>query len=559
MLANLSIKNIVLIDQLSIPFESGFSALTGETGAGKSILLDSLGLALGARSDSGFVRRGEDKASVTATFDLASDHPAFDYLKEQDIDVDGAELIVRRTLTKDGRSKAYINDEPVSAGLLKRVGALLVEIHGQFDTHQLLDSKYHRGLLDEYGVPKGKQEVLSNAWNTWHEKLTAFEEKRAAMEKAREDEEYYRSALEDLDRLSPEEGEEEKLSSLRERLMKREQFLDGLNNASTGIAEIESLMGNVWRALEPIGDEASAIQSAVDGANVELQEASHQISSMLSDLENSEYSLTEIDDRLFALKNQARKHGCSVDELSTKRDEIADLLSAIEDQDDTLHALEKEVMQAREGYKKIAEEVSQLRQKAAKEVATLVMQELEPLKLDKARFVVGVEPKEESAWNANGMDSVQFLIATNPGAEPGPLNKVASGGEMARFMLALKVVLAEVGAAGTLVFDEVDTGIGGATASAVGERLSRLASKCQILVVTHSPQVAAMASHHLIVSKGGSEGSFKTSIDRLDGHEKRQEEIARMLSGAEITAEARAAADKLIEAGKRPQNQKSAA
>ena len=559
MLANLSIKNIVLIDQLSIPFESGFSALTGETGAGKSILLDSLGLALGARSDSGLVRRGEDKASVTATFDLSPDHPVFNYLQEQEIDVDGSELIVRRTLTKDGRSKAYINDEPVSAALLKRVGALLVEIHGQFDTHQLLDSKYHRGLLDEYGVPQEKQGALSKAWDTWHERLIAFEEKRAAMEKAREDEEYFRSALEDLDRLSPEEGEEEKLSSLRERLMKREQFLDGLNNASSGIAEIESLMGNVWRALEPIGNEASSIQSAVDSANAELQEASHQISSILSDLENNEYSLTEIDDRLFALKNQARKHDCSVDELSMKRDEIADLLSAIEDQDDTLHALEKEVSQVRESYKKIAEEVRQLRQKAAKEVAGLVMQELAPLKLDKARFVVGVEPKEESAWNANGMDSVQFLIATNPGTEPGPLNKVASGGEMARFMLALKVVLAEVGAAGTLVFDEVDTGIGGATASAVGERLLRLASKCQILVVTHSPQVAAMASHHLIVSKGGNEGAFKTSIDRLSEHEKRQEEIARMLSGAEITVEARAAAGKLIEAGKKPQNQKSAA
>ncbi|NQZ14768.1 MAG: DNA repair protein RecN [Alphaproteobacteria bacterium] len=559
MLANLSIKNIVLIDQLSIPFESGFSALTGETGAGKSILLDSLGLALGARSDSGLVRRGEDKASVTATFDLSPDHPVFNYLQEQEIDVDGSELIVRRTLTKDGRSKAYINDEPVSAALLKRVGALLVEIHGQFDTHQLLDSKYHRGLLDEYGVPQEKQGALSKAWDTWHERLIAFEEKRAAMEKAREDEEYFRSALEDLDRLSPEEGEEEKLSSLRERLMKREQFLDGLNNASSGIAEIESLMGNVWRALEPIGNEASSIQSAVDSANAELQEASHQISSILSDLENNEYSLTEIDDRLFALKNQARKHDCSVDELSMKRDEIADLLSAIEDQDDTLHALEKEVSQVRESYKKIAEEVRQLRQKAAKEVAGLVMQELAPLKLDKARFVVGVEPKEESAWNANGMDSVQFLIATNPGTEPGPLNKVTSGGEMARFMLALKVVLAEVGAAGTLVFDEVDTGIGGATASAVGERLSRLASKCQILVVTHSPQVAAMASHHLIVSKGGNEGAFKTSIDRLSEHEKRQEEIARMLSGAEITVEARAAAGKLIEAGKKPQNQKSAA
>ncbi|MAZ76305.1 MAG: DNA repair protein RecN [Micavibrio sp.] len=545
MLASLSIKNIVLIDQLVIDFRGQLSALTGETGAGKSILLDSLGLALGARSDAGLVRRGEEKAIVTAEFDIAPDHAVFSLLEEQDIEAE-TPLILRRALTKDGRSKAYINDQSVSAGLLKQVGALLVEIHGQFDTHSMLDAKHHRGLLDEYGTPVNEREVLSTNWVDWKEKRESFESKKAAMLKAREDEEYLRNALEDLDRLAPESGEEEKLSSLRERLMKREQFLEGLNTASAGIEEIENLMGGVWRAIDPLGGEGSAIQTAVDAANAELQEASSQIASTLSDIENSEYSLTEIDDRLFTLKNQARKHDCSIDDLPEKREEIAQLLNGIESQDDTLNQLEKDVQIARQTYIESAEKIRNIREKAAAKMADLVMKELAPLKLDKARFIVGIESKEEGAWNEHGMDAIQFLIATNPGAEPGPLAKVASGGEMARFMLALKVVLAEVGAAGTLVFDEVDTGIGGATASAVGERLARLAASRQILVVTHSPQVAAMAAHHWIVSKSGTD-AMKTDIIALSEHTQRQEEIARMLSGAEITSEARAAADKLLE------------
>lgn len=557
MLATLSIKNVVLIDQLVIEFNDKLSALTGETGAGKSILLDSLGLALGARSDAGLVRRGEDKAVVTAEFDLAPNHAVFELLREHDIEAE-TPLILRRAVTKDGRSKAYVNDQSVSVGLLKKAGAFLVEIHGQFDTHSLLDPKHHRGLLDEYGTPVTERHALAACWADWKEKRDSFEDKKAAMIKAREDEEYLRSALEDLDRLAPEAGEEEKLSSLRERLMKREQFLEGLNEAAKNIDEIDSLMGNVWRAIDRLGDEGISIQTSIDAVNAELQEASSQIQSTLIDIENSEYSLTEIDDRLFKLKNQARKHGCEIDALSDKREEIAALLNGIESQDDTLNQLEKDVQIARQAYKKQAEAVRSIRQKAAKKMADLVITELAPLKLDKANFVVSIEPKEESAWNENGMDAIQFLIATNPGSAAGPLAKVASGGEMARFMLALKVVLAEVGTAGTLVFDEVDTGIGGATASAVGERLARLAAARQILVVTHSPQVAAMAAHHWIVSKSGSD-AMKTDIIALKQHTQRQEEIARMLSGAEITTEARAAADKLLETGAKANTEKKSA
>ncbi|MEM9468931.1 MAG: DNA repair protein RecN [Pseudomonadota bacterium] len=558
MLASLTIKNIVLIDHLVIEFDRSLSALTGETGAGKSILLDSLGLALGARADSGLVRHGTDKASVIAEFDLMPKHRVFKILEENDVESDGGQFIVRRTLTNDGRSKAYINDQPISIGLLKQIGVHLVEIHGQFDTHNLLDSKYHLGLLDDYGTDPIALEKLKTLWQSWQEQKNLYQEKRAAIEKARADEEYFRTSLEDLDRLDPKENEEESLSTLRERLMKREQFVESLGQANEGLSEIENIMGSVWRAVEKLGEDGIAIQSSLDAVNAEVQEVSHNIQSTLSDIENSEYSLSEIDDRLFALKAQARKFNCSINDLPQKRDEIAQLLNDIEGEDDNLNALEKQVKEARENYKNQAVKITQIRQDKAMQMADLVMKELAPLKLDKARFVVQIEEKAEENWNASGMDQVQFLIATNPGSAPGPLSKVASGGEMARFTLALKVILAEVGSAGTLVFDEVDTGIGGATASAVGERLAKLAAGHQILVVTHSPQVAAMASHHYIVSKQG-EKDLKTQITHLRAFESRQDEIARMLSGAEITKEAQAAAVKLLETAPDYKKQKTAA
>lgn len=545
MLASLTIKNVVLIDQLTINFQSGLCALTGETGAGKSILLDSLGLALGARSDSGLVRKGAEQANVSASFEVSEEHPVLSFLEGQDLEVD-ATLILRRSVTKEGRSNAFINDQPVSANLMRQVGDMLVEIHGQFNTQNLINPKYHCSLLDEYADHKDMLSSVSDSWNLWKDSEKKLFETQAIMDQARHEEEFYRSSLEDLDALSPKEGEEDSLSSLRSRLMRREQIIGNLNEVRSSLHEMETLSGTIWRSLEKIGEEAQEISMAMNRANAEIQEAMAGAQNLSGDIENSEYSLEEIDNRLFSLKAQARKHGCDIDQLPQKREEIARALNAIENQDDALSALIQEVEKNKKDYQKQAKSLSELRQKIAKKLSNLVMEELPPLKLDKARFEVSVEEVEEDQWSANGINTVQFLVATNPGAEAGRLNKIASGGEIARFMLALKVVLAEVGAANSLVFDEVDSGVGGATAAAVGERLARLAKDRQILVVTHSPQVAAMAQYHWIVAKDGQK-NVKTNIIPLSEIKQRREEIARMLAGAEITEEARAAAEKLLE------------
>ncbi len=546
MLASLTIKNIVLIDKLTINFSENLCALTGETGAGKSILLDSLGLALGNRSDAGLVKQGTDQASVIADFDLDLGHSVFHYLKQNDLEAESGELVLRRVLTKEGRSKAYVNDQPVSVSLLKELGEYLIEIHGQFDTQNLLDPSNHINMLDEYGGFDKELLLVRTTWDAWQAIQTQLNEMRENMDKAREDEEYFKKSLEDLDALSPEDSEEEKLVSLRSRLMRREQILENLSEAEASIGEIEGLSNSVWRALDKLGEDGDVAIKAMNAANAEIQEvisALHQIS---SDIENSEYSLSEIDDRLFALKAQARKHGCQIDELSKKREEIAQLLNAIENQDGDLSELIKKVEITKKEYLKQAQDLSNKRKKMSEKMAKLIMKELVPLKLDKARFEVVVEPMAENKFNKTGIDKVQFLIATNPGSVAGPLNKIASGGELSRFTLALKVILAETGVAHSLVFDEVDSGIGGATAAAVGERLAKLAQHKQILVVTHSPQVAAMAQNHWIVSKTSGKQTL-TNIVKLQKDNDRTEEIARMLSGSEITNEARAAAVKLLE------------
>lgn len=544
MLASLSISNVVLIDKLTITFENGLCALTGETGAGKSILLDSLGLALGARADAGLVRKGAEQASVIAEFDVPDGHDALFYLKAEGIDAD-APLILRRVLGADGKSRAFVNDQPVTIGMLKELGERLVEIHGQFETQSLLNARVHRGLLDAYGVKAGDLQTLKTDWMHWKERARTFEFTRIQMEKIRTEEEYLRHALEALDSLSPKENEEEKLTSLRERLMRRESTIQHINTAYGALQEAESLLNNAYRSLDKIGADGISMTEGLDRIEIELKEVLSGIELLSGDLENSEYNLSEIDDRLFALKTQARKHDCVIDDLPAKRDELAALLNDIGAQDDALDKLDKEVKKARAAYIATAEKISDTRKKTAVKLDKLVNAELPPLKLDKARFETYIETLPENDWSEEGMDRVQFLVATNQGAAAGPLGKIASGGEMARFMLALKVVLAEVGAAGTLVFDEVDSGIGGATADAVGERLARLAGARQILVVTHSPQVAAQAEHHWIVAKGGKD--VRTTVTRLPDQSARTEEIARMLSGAEITKEARAAAAKLLE------------
>lgn len=550
MLTTLSIQNVVLIEELTIEFSSGLCALTGETGAGKSILLDSLGLALGARSESRLVRKGAGKASVTASFDVSLTHAANEILKEADME-SSDEIILRRTITADGRSKAFINDRPVSAGLLRQVGDTLVEIHGQFDTHGLLDASTHRGLLDEYaGIGDGIQKI----WSEWKTKEKALEELRNSSQKARADEDYLRQSIEDLDALEPRGGEEQSLSDLRERLMNREQVLEGLNTAYGVLNGEDDPVRTAWGTLDRIssklGEQGEEIINALSRASSETQEAVALIQSLSADLQESEHSLETIDDRLFALRAQARKHDCAVDDLADLREKLAQQLSMIEHGDEVLAQAMKTAEKAKDAFAEGAKKISAKRISVAKKLDALVQKELAPLKLEKATFLTSVQPQEdENEWGPTGLDRVHFLVATNPGAEPGPLGKIASGGEMSRFMLALKVVMAEVGAAESLIFDEVDAGIGGGTADAVGERLARLASSKQIMVVTHAPQVAARATHHYIVHKDG-QAEVKTSVSQLGKREERCEEIARMLAGATITQEARAAADKLLETGR---------
>lgn len=547
MLASLSIQNVVLIDRLNIDFREGLCALTGETGAGKSILLDALGLALGARSESGMVRKGADQAQVTAEFSLPESHPALSILKEAGVDGD-ASLLLRRSVNTDGRSRAFINDQPVSIGLLKQIGETLVEIHGQFETQGLLNPATHGELLNLYA---GIDSTLASLWTEWKkadEKLRLLKEDA---QKSRSEEDYLRQAVEDLDGLAPQPGEEQQLSGLRERLMHREQVLSGLNSAYEILTAEDDPVRKAAAALVRVSSKtaggADLAITALDRASAEIQEALAHIQSLSADLQESEHDLESIDERLHQLRTQARKHGCSVDELPAIRDNLAARLNLIEHADEALSAQIKAVEKARKAYVEQAEKDSARRNLAAAKLDKLVAKELPPLKLDKAKFITRVEPLEEKDWGPDGTDRVRFLVATNPGAEPGPLNKIASGGEMSRFMLALKVVMAEVGPAETLIFDEVDSGIGGAVADAVGERLARLAKKRQILVVTHAPQVAARAGHHYIVKKDGAK-DVKTSVIHIDDKQRR-EEIARMLSGASVTDEARRAADKLLETG----------
>ena len=547
MLAALSIQNVILIDQLSIEFRKGLCALTGETGAGKSILLDSLGLALGARSESGLVRKGAETAQVTAEFHVAKNHPALKILNDAGLAGDTT-LILRRSVGADGRSRAFINDQPVSVTLLREIGDTLVEIHGQFDTHGLLNPATHRALLDEYA---GLGPETAELWNDWRRTQDEVAALKAQTEKSRAEEDYLRQAVEDLDALDPQAGEEDKLAGLRERLMHREQVLEGLSAAHAALNAEDDPVRRAWSIIDRIstklGDQAGALNETLSRATAEVQDAIAQIESLSADLQESEHSLETIDDRLFALRAQGRKHQCTVDDLPAVRNTLAAQLSLIEHGDKALAAKMKEVEKTRAAFEKEALKSSAQRKKSAEKLDKLVQKELPPLKLDKAKFVTRVETLPETEWGPHGLDRVRFLVATNPGAEPGPLNKIASGGEMARFMLALKVVMAEVGAAGSLVFDEVDTGIGGSTADAVGERLVRLGADKQVLVVTHAPQVAARAGHHYIVQKSGAK-EVKTNIVHLDGA-KRREEIARMLAGATITEEARKAADKLLETG----------
>jgi DNA repair protein RecN (Recombination protein N) len=553
MLLSLSIRDVVLIERLDLSFAGGLSAFTGETGAGKSILLDSLGLALGARAESGLVRHGASQASVTAEFDPPSDHPARVLLTEQDMAAGDAPLVLRRVLTGDGRSRAYVNDQPVSIGLLRRIGDELVEIHGQFESHGLLDSATHLGVLDAFGGLAGQKEGCGTAWEAWRVARTRRAEAEASFAKARAEEENLRQTFEDLATLDPKPGEEALLAEKRAVMMHGEKLLEAMNAAQaalSGRGEVEASLRTAQRALERVADRAegklNGVIAALDRAAIEAAEATGLLERASAEIDLDPRHLEKVEERLFALRSAARKHGVSADELVILKDRLGRQLAELEGGGGDLARLAREEQSARTAYVEQARALSKARMSAAGALDRAVAAELPPLKLEKARFQTRVSPLDEAGWGASGLDSVGFEVATNPGSPPGPLGKIASGGELSRFMLALKVVLARISATPTIVFDEVDSGIGGAVAAAVGERLGRLAEGVQVLVVTHSPQVAARGHHHYRVAKREINGAVFTGVEPLVG-EAIREEIARMLSGESITDQARAAAAALME------------
>lgn len=550
MLNRLVIHDVVLIEKLAVTFGEGLNVFTGETGAGKSILLDALGLALGERSDANLIRHGASQASVIAEFTLADHHPVFALAVEQGLSLENP-VLLRRVISKDGKSRAFLNDQPISIGLLRQFGDRLLEIHGQFETHGLLNPSTHRHLLDLYAGLKPLCAQTATAYAAWK---TAEETQRQAVseaERARGEEDFLRLAVRELDELDPQSGETDQLAQRRTHLQHREKIVEALQVAEhclNGEKGAVSSLAQAGKALARVLDKAEDLHSLlvlIDRVAEDANEAVQQLERYMAGLDADPETLQQIEERLFALRAMARKHNVLVDLLPETRQQLAERLTLLTDQGDQLNALAKKTTQARQAYMKFANDLSGKRRTAAQQLQKAIAHELPPLKLDRAHFVVDVVQLSEEQASSEGVDQVLFRAATNPGSPAGPLQKVASGGELSRFMLALKVVLTTGETVQTLVFDEIDTGIGGATASAVGERLARLAEQVQILVVTHSPQVAARGTYHLRVSKSVKTGQTVTTVDPLSAQERR-EEIARMLAGAEITEAAREAADSLL-------------
>jgi DNA repair protein RecN (Recombination protein N) len=554
MLLSLTIRDVVLIDRLDLAFSPHLSVLTGETGAGKSILLDALGLALGARAESGLVRQGAAQAVVAAEFELAPDHAARAILAEQSIEAEDT-LVLRRVVNADGRSRGFVNDQPASVGLLKQLGDTLVEIQGQFEQRGLLDPANHRALLDAFAADPGTVEAVAARWHGWRAARRSKTEAEAAIAKAREDEEWLRHSVAELDQLKPVPGEEKTLAERRSLLTHRAQIAEAMAGAWNdlggdrgGARALNAAARQLEKFRDKAGGKLDTAIAALERAIVETHEAVALLDAARRADEADDDRLERVEDRLYALRSMARKHGVPVDDLATLQVGLAARLAAIEDGGAGLGRLVAEEARARAAYGSAAALLSERRRRAAERFDRAVQAELAPLKLDRARFRTLLAPLAEADWGPDGTERIAFEVATNPGAAPGPLARIASGGELSRFLLALKVVLARVSSVPTIVFDEVDSGIGGAVAAAVGERLARLGQELQVLVVTHSPQVAARGAQHWRVVKHQAKTATVTRVEALTP-EARREEIARMLSGASITAEARAAADSLLAAG----------
>jgi DNA repair protein RecN (Recombination protein N) len=553
MLSRLSIRDIVLIDHLDIDFADRLAVLTGETGAGKSILLDAFALALGGRGDQSLVRQGVEQGQVTAVFDVARDHPARALLAADDIPAED-ELILRRVQFADGRTRAFVNDQPVSVQVLKQLGSALVEIHGQHDERALVDAGTHRRLLDAFGGLEERAADVAALWDARSETRATADAHRSEVEWAKRESDWLRHAVDELNKLAPQTGEETTLADRRTAMMQAEKVAEDLRNAHDVIAGTDSsvpaLSGVIRRLERRVAQAPGLIEPTIktlDAALTALDDTRGHLEAALRAADFDPAELERIEERLFSLRAAGRKYNVPVDELAALAQKYNGDIALIDAGEEKLKSLEAAATQADAAFRSAAQALSQARTKAATALDKAVNGELKPLKLDRAKFSTEIE--SAGAPGPHGVDQVEFWVQTNPGTRAGPLMRVASGGELARFLLALKVVLADRGSAPTLVFDEIDTGVGGAVADAIGMRLAKLGRGVQVLAVTHAPQVAARADRHYLITKDTLEKGKRvaTRVTEL-ASERRREEIARMLAGAEITNEARAAAERLIKA-----------
>ncbi|MDO9413634.1 MAG: DNA repair protein RecN [Pseudolabrys sp.] len=554
MLARLSIRDIVLIDRLDIDFAARLAVLTGETGAGKSILLDSFALALGGRGDQSLVRQGVEQGQVTAVFEVSKKHPARAILAANDIAAED-DLILRRVQFSDGRTRAFVNDQPVSVNVMKQLGSVLVEIHGQHDDRALVDAATHRSLLDAFGGLEADAAKVAALWEARRATEEAVETHRTNIERAQREAEWLRHAVDELRKLAPQPGEETALSTRRGVMMQSEKVAEDLRDAFNALAGPKSAvngLSQVTRRLERRATQAPSLVEpsvkALEAALQALDEARGNLEQALRDADFDPVELENNEERLFALRAAARKYSVPVDDLAALARRYNDDIALIDAGEAKLKVLIAAAAKAKADFTVAADALSKARAKAAAKLDKAVNAELPPLKLERAKFTTEIVADPATA-GANGIDRVEFWVQTNPGTKPGPMMKIASGGELARFLLALKVVLADRGSAPTLVFDEIDTGVGGAVADAIGMRLARLGRNVQVLAVTHAPQVAARADRHYVISKDALEKGKRVATRVIEvAEDRRREEIARMLAGAEITNEARAAAERLIKA-----------
>lgn len=557
MLTHLAIRDIVLIEKLDLSLDEGLGVLTGETGAGKSILLDCLGLALGARGDASLVRTGCDKGSVTAGFFPPADHAAYALLADAEIEASEDGIVIRRIQGADGKSRVFINDQPSSVNLLRQLGGLLAEIHGQHDDRALMDVSFHRTALDAYGELEGKLQKVETAWAALCVARDAYESHQARLDRAETERAFLEHALKEMHELDPQPGEEASLADKRQMMMHAEEFASVVSEAQNAVSDSDTIaaLNTALRKLERRREQAKGsldpVCAALERAVIEMNEAQNQLDAAAREFVLNPAELEKAEERLFALRALARKHKVQVDDLAALMERFETDLQSIDDGGVMLAKLKTAFDKAQAVYDDVALGLSDARMKAALKLDQEILSELAPLRLEKARFETRVETDEARA-GPQGIDRVEFLIAANPGTPLAPIAKAASGGELSRFLLALKVVLAARASAPTLVFDEIDTGVGGAVADAIGQRLSRMSKGLQVLAVTHSPQVASRADSHLLISKMEETGDTAhrrmiTRVTALAG-DGRREEIARMLSGAEVTSEARAQADRLLSA-----------